>query len=166
MSGMDSGEAPSLARASTVRAALFFAFWLAISGWKASALPVGLVATAVAAWASLALMPPTTTRLRLGALAVLALHFLRGSVIAGFDVARRALRPDLDLNPGFISAPLRLPPGDSCNAFCALASLAPGSLPVAMDDDALLIHCLDVSQPVARDLAAQETLFIRTLRDE
>ena len=166
MSGMDPGEAPSLARAATVRAALLFGFWLAISGWKASALAVGLIATAVATWASLVLMPPTTTRLRPGAVAVLALHFLRGSVIAGFDVARRALRPDLDLNPGFIAAPLRLPQGDACNAFCALASLAPGSLPVAVDDDALLIHCLDVAQPVARDLAAQETLFIRTLSDE
>jgi multicomponent Na+:H+ antiporter subunit E len=125
-----------------------------------------LAATVAATWASLALMPPTGARPRLGALAALALHFFRGSVLAGFDVARRALGRNLDLNPGFIAAPLRAPRGDARNAFCALASLAPGSLPVGIDGDTLTLHCLDVSQPVARDLAAQETLFLRTLDDE
>ncbi|MGO9390554.1 Na+/H+ antiporter subunit E [Rhodoblastus sp.] len=145
---------------------MFFAFWLAISGWKAADLPVGLAAAAAAAWTSLALSPPTGARLRLNALTELMLHFFRGSRVAGFDVAGRALRRDLDLDPGFISAPLRLPAGNARNAFCALASLAPGSLPVGMDGDALLIHCLDVSQPVGRDLVAQETLFMRTFGDE
>jgi multicomponent Na+:H+ antiporter subunit E len=61
---------------------------------------------------------------------------------------------------------LRLPPGNARNAFFALASLAPGSLPVGIDGDMLILHCLDVSQPVARDLAAQETLFMRAQGDE
>ena len=166
MSGIESDETPSRARAAAFRAVLFFAFWLAISGWKATDLPVGLAATAAATWASLALMPPTGARVRFGALAALAAHFLRGSVLAGFDVARRALSRDLDLNPGFVTAPLRLPPGNARNAFCALASLAPGSLPVGIDGDTLLLHCLDVAQPVASYLAAQETLFISALGDE
>ena len=166
MSGIESDETPSRARAAGFRAALFFGFWLAISGWKAADLPVGLAATVAAAWASLALMPPTGARVRLGALVALKLHFLRGSVLAGFDVARRALSRDLDLNPGFVTAPLRLPPGDARNAFCALASLAPGSLPVGTDGDRLVLHCLDVAQPVAQNLAAQETLFLRAQGDE
>jgi multicomponent Na+:H+ antiporter subunit E len=166
MSGIESGETPNRIRAATFRAALFFGFWLAISGWKAADLPVGLTAAAAATWASLALMPPTGGRPRPGALGALALHFLRGSALAGFDVARRALARDLDLNPGFVTAPLRLQQGAARNAFCALASLAPGSLPVEIDGDTLLIHCLDVAQPVAQNLTAQETLFMRTLHDE
>ena len=166
MSGRESEQTTRRARAAAGRAILFFGFWLAISGWKAADLPVGFVAAAAATWASLALAPPTGARLRPGALAVLAWHFLRGSVVAGFDVARRALGRDLDLNPGLITAPLRLPPGDARNAFCALASLAPGSLPVGIDGDTLLLHCLDVTQPVASYIAAQETLFIRALGDE
>ena len=166
MSGIESDETPSLVRATAFRAVLFFGFWLAISGWKAADLPVGFVAAAAATWASLALAPPTGARLRPGALAVLAWHFLRGSVVAGFDVARRALGRDLDLKPGLITAPLRLPPGDARNAFCALASLAPGSLPVGTDGDRLILHALDVSQPVAQNLAAQETLFLRAQSDE
>jgi len=166
MSGIESRDKSSRARAAPVRGVLFFGFWLAISGWKAADLPVGLAATAAATWVSLTLMPPTGAQPRLGALAVLVLHFLRASVLAGFDVARRALSRDLDINPGFVSAPLRLPPGNARNAFCALASLAPGSLPVGIDGDTLILHCLDVSQPVARDLSAQETLFMRAQGDE
>jgi len=166
MSGIESADKPSRARAATARGALFFGFWLAISGWKAADFAVGLAATAAATWASLALMPPTGAKVRPGALAVLVLHFLRASVLAGFDVARRALSRDIDINPGFVKTRLRLPPGNAHNAFCALASLAPGSLPVGVNGDTLILHCLDVSQPVARDLAAQETLFMRAQGNE
>jgi multicomponent Na+:H+ antiporter subunit E len=148
------------------RGVLFFAFWLAISGWKAADLPVGLFAVAGATWTSLALLPPEGARIRLSALATLAVSFIRGSVVSGFDVARRALRPELDLRPGFVTAPLRLPPGNARNAFTALASLMPGTLPVGMDEHSLLIHGLDVDQPIAQDLAREETLFMRALGDE
>ncbi len=145
---------------------MFFAFWLAISGWNVADLPVGLVGVAGAVWASLTLQPPRGSRVRLGALAVLAVSFLRGSLVSGFDVARRALRPQLDLQPGLVRAPLRLPPGNARNAFSALASLLPGTLPVGTDEGSLLIHGLDVAQPIARDLAQEEALFMRALGDE
>ncbi len=164
MSGIETREKPRLASAAA-RGVLFFGFWLAISGWKAADLPVGLAAAAASAWASLVLMPPTGARPRLDALPALALHFFRGSVLAGLDVARRALRRELDLKSGFVTAPLRLPAGNARNAFCALASLMPGSLPVGVDADSLLVHCLDSTQPVARDLAEQETIFMRALGD-
>ena len=155
-----------MAGAAVTRAVLFFAFWLAISGWKAADFPVGLAAVAAATWTSLALLPPEGGRLRPGALLGLAVSFVRGSAASGFDVARRALRPDLDLRPGFVTAPLRLPPGNARNAFSALASLMPGTLPVGMDADSLLIHGLDVARPIAEDLAREEALFMRTLGDE
>ncbi len=165
MSGMKHGETPGRTGAALARTAMFFAFWLAISGWKTADLPVGLAAAAAAAWTSLALRPAKGVRLRLRALTELILHFFRGSILAGFDVARRALRRDLDLNPGFVAAPLHLPEGNARNAFCALASLAPGSLPVGMEAGSLLVHALDVKQPIVRDLSEQETLFMRTLGD-
>ncbi|MBV8103418.1 MAG: Na+/H+ antiporter subunit E [Hyphomicrobiales bacterium] len=157
---------PRLASALASRAVLFLAFWLAISGWEAADLPVGLVAVAGATWTSLALLPAGGARLRLGALTRLAVSFFRGSAVSGFDVARRALRPELDLRPGFVTASLRLPPGNARNAFSALASLMPGTLPVGMEADSLVIHGLDVGQPIARDLAREEALFMRALGDE
>jgi len=159
-------ERPEVAGAAVTRAALFFAFWLAISGWKAADLPVGLAAVAGATWTSLALLPPQGARIRFGALVALAVSFVRGSVAGGFDVARRALRPELDLRPGFVTAPLRLPPGNARNAFSALASLMPGTLPVGMDEDSLHVHALDVAQPIAEDLSHEESLFMRALGDE
>jgi multicomponent Na+:H+ antiporter subunit E len=166
LSAREDGRPPRLASAAASRGALFFAFWLAISGWNPVDLPVGLAAVAGATWTSLALLPAKGAWLRLGALGRLAVSFFRGSVVSGFDVARRALRPELDLRPGFVTAPLRLPPGNARNAFSALASLMPGTLPVGMDEHSLLIHGLDVAQPIAQDVAREEILFMRALGDE
>ena len=45
-----------------------------------------------------------------------------------------------------------------------LVRLLPGTLPAGSDDDgALLIHCLDVEQPVADNLSAEEVLFSRMI---
>jgi multicomponent Na+:H+ antiporter subunit E len=115
-----------------------------------------------ATWVSFRLLPPKRSRLRLVPLARLATSFLRQSVVSGTDVAWRALNPSLRLNPGFVACPLRLPEGGERSAFCALSSLMPGTLPTgANDEDELLVHCLDVGQPVAANLAAEERLFIR-----
>jgi multicomponent Na+:H+ antiporter subunit E len=85
-------------------------------------------------------------------------------VVSGTDVAWRALDPNLSLRPGFVAYPLRLPPGGARSAFCALSSLLPGTLPTGVDENgALLVHCLDVDQPVAANLAEEETLFMRAL---
>jgi multicomponent Na+:H+ antiporter subunit E len=97
-------------------------------------------------------------------LAALAQHFVRQSVVAGTEVAWRALNPRLQMRPGFVVYPLHLPPGGARSAFCALSSLLPGTLPTGTDENGgLLVHCLDVEQPVAANLAAEETLFIRAL---
>ena len=40
----------------------------------------------------------------------------------------------------------------------------PGTLPTgANDEDKLLVHCLDIDQPVAANLSAEERLFIRAI---
>ena len=164
MSAAADEAAPGLARAAAGRAALFLAFWLMISGWAPADLPVGLAAVAGATWTSLRFLPPKGLRVRLASLASLALSFLRQSVVSGTDVAWRALSPSLPLRPGFVACPLRLPPGGERTAFCALSSLMPGTLPTGTDEQgALLVHCLDVGQPVAANLAAEELLFIRAI---
>ena len=73
-------------------------------------------------------------------------------------MARRALRPDPDLRPGFVIAPLSLPPGNAREAFLAFASLLPGTLPtgIASDPQALILHGLDVRQPIVEDLVARK----------
>jgi multicomponent Na+:H+ antiporter subunit E len=149
------------------RAVLFFAFWLMISGNNIADIPVGLATVAAATWTSLRLLPAGNARLRPLPLALLVLRFLRQSIVSGFEVAWRALDPSLPLRPGFVTYSLRLPPGGSRSAFCAFSSLLPGTLPTGTDEDgALLIHCLDVDQPVTANIAAEEALFMRALGDE
>ena len=152
----------SLSRVVAGRAVFFLAFWLMISGWALADLPVGLAAVIGATWVSLRFLPPLGPGYRLASIASLVVSFLRQSVVSGTDVAWRALSPNLKLEPGLVACPLRLPAGGKRSAFCALSSLMPGTLPTGTDEEGtLLVHCLDMSQPVAANLAAEEQLFIR-----
>jgi multicomponent Na+:H+ antiporter subunit E len=138
-----------------------------ISGWALADLPVGLAAVAAATWISLRLHPAGETRFRLPPLMSLTAAFLRQSAVSGIDVAWRALSPTLPVSPGFVACPLRLPPGGERSAFCALSSLMPGTLPTGTSENgALLIHCLDIGQPVAANVAAEERLFMRAVGRE
>ncbi len=133
-----------------------------ISGWAPLDLPVGIAAVVGATWVSLRFLPPLASQYGFSAIASLVAGFFRQSVVSGTDVAWRALSPSLKLQPGLIACPLRLREGGKRSAFCALSSLMPGKLPTGTDErGALLVHCLDTSQPVAANLAAEELLFMR-----
>jgi len=154
-----------MARAISPRFLCLLLLWFAISGLSLKDLPVAFAAAALAAWISLRTLPPSRGRPRPVGAALFALDFVKVSLLSGLDVARRALRPDPDLRPGFVIAPLSLPPGNAREAFLAFASLLPGTLPtgIASDPQALILHGLDVRQPIVEDLVAEETLFIRAL---
>jgi multicomponent Na+:H+ antiporter subunit E len=146
------------------RAAGFFCFWLVLTDADAGDLVAGLVAAVAATWASLRLMPAEQWHLNPIKLARFVLHFLRQSALAGMDVAIRALDPRLSLRPGFVVYQARLPPGTKRNTFCAIMSLLPGTLPCGpAGGNGLTVHCLDVTQPVVEQLAAEEALCIQTL---
>ena len=146
------------------RAAGFFGFWLVLTGADVGDLAAGLVAAVAATWASLRLMPAQQWSLRPIKLAGYVLHFLRQSIVAGIDVAWRALDPRLRLRPGFVVYQAQLPPGTTREAFCAIMSLMPGTLPCGpAEGNGLTIHCLDVTQPVAEQLAVEEGLCMQTL---
>jgi multicomponent Na+:H+ antiporter subunit E len=135
-----------------------------IAGYDPVDLPIGLIAAATATWTSLRLLPEVKVQLRLLSLAMFTLHFLRQSARSGVEVAWRAFDPRLPINPGFVVYPCRLRSAGSRSAFCALSSLLPGTLPTGSNEDgALVVHCLDVGQPVAANLAAEEALFSRAI---
>jgi multicomponent Na+:H+ antiporter subunit E len=135
-----------------------------LTGGGPADLAVGAIAALAAVWTSLHLLPPGTSHVRPSALAGLVLHFLWQSVVAGVDVARRALHPRLPLHPGLVIYSVGLPPGPARNMFASLMSLLPGTVPTgSAENGGLLIHCLDVQQPVAGQLAAEEALFARVI---
>ena len=147
----------SLAR----RSVFFFVFWLMISKMEPAGAIVGTASAVLAAWLSLRLLPPGAARPRPLALLLFAARFAGQSIRAGFDVARRALDPALPISPGFVAYRPLTSSGNGRAAFYALSSLLPGSVPTCEEDGALLVHCLDVRQPVAADLEAEERMFMR-----
>jgi multicomponent Na+:H+ antiporter subunit E len=155
-----------LYRSALTRAAVFFAFWVVLAGTDPADLAAGLPATGLAVWASLHRTPPSAEQLSPLRLARFVVHFFHQTVIAGIDVALRALDPQLRIRPGFILYQPRLPPGLKRDAFCTETSLLPGTLPAGTAEDGrLLVHCLDVSQPVSEQLAAEETLFMQLFKN-
>jgi multicomponent Na+:H+ antiporter subunit E len=159
----DGAKAAGLVRAAIVRGVGFLCLWLVIFRLGLAAVLVGAVTAAAATWTSLHLLPPGSARLRPLPLARLALRFFGQSVVAGADVARRALDPRLPLRTGFVLCPTRLVPGVARDAFCAIASLLPGTLPAGSEPSALLVHCLDVGQDVPAQMADEEAMFVAAL---
>jgi multicomponent Na+:H+ antiporter subunit E len=162
--GINPRSMAAVARSAAVRAVGFYLLWSVLSGGGPIDPVPAVVAALVAAGVSIALVPARNGRVRAGALVELVLRLPRQSVIAGADVARRALDPVLPLNPGFVRYRTRLPRGPTRNTFTTLMSALPGTVPIGTDDtDALAIHCLDVGQPVAAQLAAEEVLLARAI---
>jgi multicomponent Na+:H+ antiporter subunit E len=86
--------------------------------------------------------------------------------MAGLDVAWRALDPRLPLRPGFVNYPVRFSPGSARNTFAALTSLLPGTVPAGERNGQITYHCLDIDQPVAAQLAAEEAALARAMRHD
>lgn len=148
-----------------VRGVGFLTLWMILIGPAPQDLPVGLIAAAAATWTSAALWP-AGGRLSVPGIMRFLPRFLMQSVVAGIDVAWRAVTTPVDLAPGFVTFQTALPAGMVRASARAIMSLQPGKLPVASEPDGtLLIHCLDLREPVAQQLAADETAFRRTMTD-
>jgi multicomponent Na+:H+ antiporter subunit E len=161
-----SGPTPFKMKVLVSRFAFFLCVWLMVANWNEEDLPFGLAASALALWISLSILPPTAVRPRLAPLAKLNLRFFSSSIIAGVDVAWRALLPRLDLRPGFVAVSLTLPPGSIHNAFLVYSSLQPGTLPTNAEGETLWVHCLDTLQPIAATIVEDETLFKKAIGHE
>src|SRR5262249_55929563 len=156
----------ALPRSVVLRAAWLLVLWLVLIGADPADLPAGALSAALATWVSLLLLPPSWAVRSPAGMARLALRFLLPSVIGGGDVARRALDPRLPLRTGFVAYPVHFPPGMTRNVFTTLTSLLPGTVPAGEDYGQLVYHCLDVNQPVASQLAAEEAALSGALRDD
>ena len=158
---------PSALPAAVARGAVFFGLWLVLTGAEPFGLPFGLIAALCATRVSLRLMPPGANRIAPSGLPRLALIMLRQSFGAGWDVALRAFAFPPRLAPGVIEVPLAIPPGPARDGFRALASLAPGSLPLEdLPDGRLRLHALDVAMPLAQDIAEIEAALARSTRTD
>jgi multicomponent Na+:H+ antiporter subunit E len=91
-------------------------------------------------------------------------HFVRVSLLAGVDVARRTLAPRMRLAPGYVHDATNLPACDARSLFQAMTSQMPGTVPSGTETSgAIAYHCLDVSQPVTEQLAEEESRLLEAL---
>ena len=161
---MSSGAADVPRFAALWRGAGFLLLWLVLmQTTKPADLAIGASASLAATWVSLRLLPPAAGCVRFRRLLALLPHFLKESVLAGIDVARRAFTPRLPLRPGFVTCPLAFPPGFARNSFAAITSLLPGSVPADEGEGGLIYHCLDTAAPVVEQLWKEERLLARAL---
>lgn len=96
-------------------------------------------------------------RLRLPRLAAFVPYFVLRSVVAGVDVARRALGPGDRVRPGFVTLSLGLSSDQARVFYARVISLLPGTVSVRLEGDTLVAHALDVESPVAETLREVES---------
>lgn len=141
-----------------LRIALFAILWFGLTEGEAASWIVGGPAVLVAIAMSFWLRPRTELRWRLtGAIRFVGFFLIR-SLVAGADVAHRAIAPgSLRLTPGFCAYPMRLPPGTPRMLFASTTSLLPGTLTAKFHSDRLLVHALDVDGPFENQLRSLES---------
>ncbi len=142
------------------------AIWLILTGGRADSLLPGIVVVIPAAVASLLLPVSHAWSWRLGGLCRFLPFFLWRSLLAGLDVARRALAPDLALHPGLYRYRWRLPPGPARIFFANTVSLLPGTLSVGLDRENLLLHTLDTRRDLDDELVSLEEMVNQLFQQE
>ncbi len=151
-------------QAAVIRFGVLLGLWAVFDGVKPAGLAVGILAASLATWSSLHLLPPTRVTLRFLPLLSLLGNFLWSSVVAGLDVALRAFQPRIALRPGFVKCDCSIGVGTKRDLFLGMSSLLPGSLPVGEDPEGrIVLHCLDVEQPVAEQMAESEARLLRAI---
>ena len=130
--------------------------WLIIAEGELSSLVIGVPLSLLAAGVSIALRPQGFPRVSPSGLVRFSLFFAVESVRGGIDVALRAYRPAMPLDPACVTYPLRLEDSFQRVFFSVVVSLLPGTLSASFRDDALIVHALDRTQRVADGLADLE----------
>lgn len=138
-----------------LRVLVLLAVWAVLTEGRGE-VQAGLPLALAAAVASLAVLPPAG-RWRIGLrLLALAPGLFLLSLRAGWDVALRALRPGLPINPGFVEFRMRRPDPAVATAVAYLTTVMPGSLAVDVASDAVRLHVLDQALPVEGNAAELE----------
>ena len=123
-----------------IHAALFIGLWGVLAGGQ-DWLP-GILFGLAAAGASCVLLP--ATRWSLSGIARFLPYFAWQSLRGGIDVAWRAVRPELPIDPGLVRHTLSLD-GRVAKVFMAnIVTLLPGTLSAELEDHVLVVHVLNM----------------------
>jgi multicomponent Na+:H+ antiporter subunit E len=161
---MSRSEAPTAAVAARrllslhglTRLVLFAGFWLVFAGNDPLSWIVGVPAVLFASWTAEMLSRRRGRDVTLGGLLRYIPFFLWESVLGGADVAKRVIRPGLQIKPGFIEYPLRLTEPGARIFFLDSISLLPGTLSADYRDGIAHVHALDTDADLIEPLRRLE----------
>ncbi|SFC01218.1 multicomponent Na+:H+ antiporter subunit E [Marinospirillum celere] len=132
-----------------------FCWWL-ISEGRNDSWVLGAPAVVLAVVFSFYLQPASGYRLSLPGILAFWWYFSRQSLVAGYDVAKRIISPEMPIQPGEVTLKLHLPAGAPRWLLAMTLSLLPGTLSVRFEGDSLVLHCLDIGEPVEVDVLTAE----------
>lgn len=130
-----------------VRSLAFLGVWYVLTRGELSSLPYGLPVS-IAAAVIHGRLAPASGRVGWLDLAMVVPRFLQLIFLGGADVAIRALRPRLPINPGFLEHALPDPGSRYGVATSYILSLQPGTLVVRFQENGLLLHAINLDSPV------------------
>lgn len=145
------------------RILVFVALWWVLSEGDGSSWVFGVPFVVFASVASLRLTPKRDWRLQLVSAVRFGWFFATQSVVGGVDVALRALRPSMPLEPAFVEYPVRLPTEAARVLLANTVSLLPGTLSSGLEGTTLIMHVLDHTQPIVLEVARVEEHIAATM---
>ena len=137
-------------------AAALAVIWLGLCGPSLESWYVGAPAVLAAAWTATRFPASRPLGLRWSGLIPFAFHFLRESVVGGWDVARRVLAPEMRIAPGHVAYRTSLPVGPARHLMLSTISLLPGTLSAGIEGDCIDVHAIDISDNPDADLRRLE----------
>jgi len=137
-------------------AAVLAVIWLGLCGPSLESWYVGAPAVLAAAWTATRFPASLQHGLRWSGLVPFAFHFLRESVIGGWDVARRVLAPEMRIAPGHVAYRTSLAPGPARHLMLSTISLLPGTLSAGIEGDCIDVHAIDINDDPKADLRRLE----------
>lgn len=153
-----------------LRVIVLAGLWFGLNGFDAKSWLIGIPAVVVASLINFRSLPRGSWRWRARATLPMLAFFFKESFLGAFDVARRAFRPDLPIQPGFIAYRCRLTSTSARLFFADLITLMPGTLSARVEHADFLIHSLDTRGDVEASLQKLELkvadLFGLSLHEE
>lgn len=144
--------------------------WFGLNGNDAKSWFIGIPAIVLAALINFRSLPRGSWRWRTRAMLPMLAFFFKESFLGAFDVARRALHPNLPIHPGFVAYRCRLTSTSARLFFADLITLMPGTLSARVEHADFLIHSLDTQGDVEASLQKLELkvadLFGLTIQEE
>jgi multicomponent Na+:H+ antiporter subunit E len=130
-------------RRAALHALVFSGLWLLLTGGDFGTWYLGAVAVAAATVVSIRLFPEGPGwRWTVGGTVRFAPFFVRQSISGGFDVALRAIRPSMPLDPELVEYETSLENPTALAFMANVVSLLPGTLGTEVKGRRIVIHSL------------------------